>query len=274
MKRILFAAMLAVPIFAQAQLKTDWFNDGFEPQTSIGAEVNGAYKLLGDRTLQPVIVAVLDDGVDIDHPDLVGKIWTNTAETPDNGVDDDGNGYVDDVHGWNFLGNPNGENIKGETLEITRLYREYANKFDSVNVANLSDGERKEYQKYLEYKKAYDEEVDEVKADFSEFSQMVAMYSGAKSYMSERIGRDSLSMQDLMDYLPADDEEGQVRDFLVYVESLGILDHLNEAEEYFNDRLNYHYNVDFDPRGIVNEAEAAREGIGYGNPMVWAVPMR
>lgn len=270
MKRILFAAMLAVPIFAEAQLKTDWFNDGFDPQTSVGAEVNAAYKLLGDRTLQPVIVAVLDDGVDIEHPDLRGKIWANAGEIPDNGKDDDGNGYVDDVHGWNFLGNPNGENVKGETLEITRLYRGYAKRFDSVDVAGLSDDGRREYQKYLEYKKDYDAEVEDVKAEFSEFSQMVALYAGAKAYMREKIGRDSLSMQDLMNFQPTDDEEGQVRDFLVYVESQGIMDHLNQAEKYFNDRLNYHYNLDFEPRGIVNEEEAARQGIGYGNPMVWA----
>lgn len=48
-------------------------------------------------------IAVIDTGVDLDHPDLVAKIWTNLEEIPDNGEDDDGNGYVDDVHGWNFV---------------------------------------------------------------------------------------------------------------------------------------------------------------------------
>lgn len=50
-----------------------------------------------------VIVAVLDTGVDINHPDLRANIWTNAAEIPNNNLDDDGNGFVDDVHGWDFV---------------------------------------------------------------------------------------------------------------------------------------------------------------------------
>jgi len=56
-----------------------------------------------------VVIAVLDSGVDLDHPDLASKIWTNPGEIPDNGVDDDGNGYVDDVHGYDFCGDNVGD---------------------------------------------------------------------------------------------------------------------------------------------------------------------
>jgi len=50
-----------------------------------------------------VVIAVIDSGADLDHPELKDKIWTNSGETPGNGKDDDGNGYVDDVHGWDFV---------------------------------------------------------------------------------------------------------------------------------------------------------------------------
>lgn len=53
---------------------------------------------------EDVVVAVVDSGIDVTHPDLAANIWTNSGEIPDNGLDDDGNGFVDDVHGWNFTG--------------------------------------------------------------------------------------------------------------------------------------------------------------------------
>ena len=62
-----------------------------------------------------VVVAVLDGGVDLDHPDLAANIWTNPGEIPGNGLDDDGNGYVDDVHGYDFVGDfPGGDGSPGE----------------------------------------------------------------------------------------------------------------------------------------------------------------
>ena len=52
-----------------------------------------------------VVIAVIDSGIDLDHEDLAANIWTNPGEIPGNGIDDDGNGYVDDVHGWDFAAN-------------------------------------------------------------------------------------------------------------------------------------------------------------------------
>src|SRR3954471_7934914 len=81
------------------QLK-DYRTDGV-----FGAGITRAYtELLKGKTAHPVIVAVIDMGVDTAHEDLIGHIWTNSKEIPGNGVDDDHNGYVDDIHGWNFLG--------------------------------------------------------------------------------------------------------------------------------------------------------------------------
>jgi len=54
-----------------------------------------------------VVVAVIDSGMDLQHQDLAANLWTNPFEVPGNGIDDDGNGFVDDVHGWDFRGNDN-----------------------------------------------------------------------------------------------------------------------------------------------------------------------
>lgn len=71
-----------------------------------------AYKALAGKTSKTVVVAVIDSGIDVEHKDLQGKIWVNEDEVPNNGIDDDNNGYIDDIHGWNFLGGSDGKNQK------------------------------------------------------------------------------------------------------------------------------------------------------------------
>ena len=97
----------------------NWYNldpiiDGIQ-----GASVEKSYNILlvNKTPKKKIIVAVLDLGIDIYHEDLKSKIWINKNEIPNNGKDDDQNGYVDDINGWNFLGNENGENIEDEVLE-------------------------------------------------------------------------------------------------------------------------------------------------------------
>ena len=89
-----------------------------------GIGVQRAYRdlLAGKQPRQQVVVAIIDSGIDVNHPDLQANIWTNPREVAGNGQDDDGNGYVDDVHGWDFIGGPNGQDVDVDTYEITRVY--------------------------------------------------------------------------------------------------------------------------------------------------------
>ncbi len=88
--------------------------------------------LKGKKPKQKVIVAIIDVGMDISHPAFKGAIWTNKKEIPDNGVDDDGNGYIDDIHGWNFVGD-----CEVETYDCVREYVKfkstYENSTDTLN---------------------------------------------------------------------------------------------------------------------------------------------
>lgn len=109
-KHILPAALCLFSATAMAQLPLDWHLQA--PHDSIyGADVNGAYKLLQGKKSKPVTVAIISSGFDSQHEDLKEVIWTNPKEKPDNKKDDDKNGYVDDIHGWNFLGKADGTNI-------------------------------------------------------------------------------------------------------------------------------------------------------------------
>jgi len=254
-------------ISIQAQEKTDWFNLSFTEGKTAGAEVNDALRLIGGRPLDTIIVAVIDDGVDIYHEDFEGKIWTNSGEIPDNGVDDDGNGYIDDVHGWNYLGNPQGENIKHETLELTRLFRKYNSQFEGRDAESIPKDETKAYEKYLSYKAAFEEELKAIEAQFSEYAQLAALYDGAQSFYRSEAGKDTIEARDIAEWKPESQDGEQVKSFLLLAEREGLSDYLEDGDEYFTAYLEYNLNVDFDPRPLVNEDELA---VGYGNEMVWA----
>lgn len=133
----------------------NWYNDG-----GAGMDTDKAYKMLKKRESQTVIVAIIDSGMDIEHEDLKGQIWVNEDEIPGNGIDDDNNGYIDDVHGWNFLGNANGENANDIRLEMTRIYAELDKKYGKMPVKITSEEESAEYDLYLEVK----EEVESNRA--------------------------------------------------------------------------------------------------------------
>jgi len=99
-----------------------------------GISLNKAYDFIHSKNLKskPILVAVIDSGIDTAHEDLKEILWTNTGEIPGNGVDDDKNGYIDDVHGWNFVGGRDGRNVKDNSSEAVRLYYMYKNKFQSL----------------------------------------------------------------------------------------------------------------------------------------------
>lgn len=98
------------------QLKR-WSHLDVLTDTIPGMSVDKAYaELLKDKKGTKVIVGIIDSGVDIEHPDLAAAVWTNPKEIAGNGIDDDNNGYIDDMHGWNFLGNITKENLEYERI--------------------------------------------------------------------------------------------------------------------------------------------------------------
>ncbi len=115
------------------------------------------------RIKQPgreVTVAVIDGGVDITHEDLKANIWVNEDETPGNGKDDDNNGYVDDVHGWNFIGGPDGQNVDNDTFEVTRIYARLHPKYHNADSTVLSGEELQKYQLYQKVKNEYQYQIN------------------------------------------------------------------------------------------------------------------
>ena len=123
----------------------DWFLRDPETDHLQGVSVEKTYAtLLKGKPSKTVIVAVIDSGIDIEHEDLKDVIWTNEDEIPNNGIDDDKNGYVDDVHGWNFIGGKNG-NVNEDTYEVTREYLRLKPLYENVDEKKVSKKNRAEY---------------------------------------------------------------------------------------------------------------------------------
>src|SRR5690625_1035851 len=134
---LLMSFMLWQPATAQSpnEYTENWQLLDPEEDSIYGTSVIRAYdELLKNRTPHKVIVAVIDSGVDTAHVDLQGHIWANKGEIPGNGKDDDHNGYVDDTHGWNFLGGKDTSVIK-ESSELEREYAKLQKRFDGITSA-------------------------------------------------------------------------------------------------------------------------------------------
>lgn len=135
----------SISTFAQGtSVSRNWHLLSYEKDSVYGIGADRAYKeLLKGRKSTPVVVAVIDSGIDTTHEDLRSVLWTNPKEIPGNNIDDDGNGYIDDIHGWNFLGGKDGRSIKDDSDEATREYFRYKKIYG--NPDSTMDPQSREY---------------------------------------------------------------------------------------------------------------------------------
>jgi len=126
----------------------NWHHKSILSDSIMGISSETAYSLLPKKKGANIIVAVLDLEVNIKHLDLQNKIWINKDEIPNNNKDDDGNGYIDDIHGWNFLGTTNKDSILYQTAESTRIVRAFQEKFQEKEITDINESEVKKYNLY------------------------------------------------------------------------------------------------------------------------------
>ncbi len=151
---IIASLFFSTSLLAQKKAPDNWQLLDPVSDKVYGAGVEKAYEKLKGKKAQTVIVAVIDSGTDIEHEDLKNIIWTNPGEIPDNGIDDDKNGYIDDVHGWSFLGGKNGD-INYEASELARMYQRMNKKFSNADTTKFIGPEVKEFAEYKKIKTAF-----------------------------------------------------------------------------------------------------------------------
>ncbi len=219
---IVFAALfLGATAFAQIsknEVPKNWYQ--LDPVTTgyNGISLQKAYDLVKTKKLKSkrVIVAVIDSGIDTTHEDLKPILWTNPKEIPGNGIDDDKNGYIDDVHGWNFLGGKDGRNVKEDSYEGARVYHKLKNKWEGKTAADaISAADKKEF---ADFERAKQKTVGDV--DPQQSKQIKFMYGKVvkgDSVIRKELGKSSYTSVDMEAYKPTDADATMTKAILINI---------------------------------------------------------
>ena len=287
MKKLLIAAAFYAgfaTIAAQTATPNDkdqktWYHKDYATTKVYGVNTENAYKFLESKGLKPktVVVGVLDSGVEVDHPGLAKNMWKNPNEVPNNGKDDDGNGYVDDIFGWNFLGGKNAD-IDVDNMEVTRVVKKYQSVFEGPDSAKNKENQAKmpeEFAMYMKSKEVFTKKSQEAKQNV----QLYTMIKNAIPDMVKLLGNKTLTKENLATIKPSTQQEAMAMQVLAQVsndpqvvgksaaEVKTYMDaQMKEALDYFTPQAEKGYNLDFDPRKeIVGDNYDDYSEKNYGN---------
>ncbi len=256
------AAAPAAPVVREAPL--DWHlldptADGLPGISVLRAE----RELLRDKQPQRVItVAVIDGGVDTSHAALRSRLWTNAREIAGNGRDDDNNGFVDDVRGWNFIGGGDGKNVGEDTFEVTRL---------AVLCADSSSAGRARIPApYRETCPTIQSEFAKKRGEAQETMGTVTQIDGVLMrilpVLRRAAGSDTLTLAKVTALQAANDTVRQARQIFLQLAANGISpDDVADAKKAYGSRLQYGFNLTFNPRPIVGDDYPDTLVKRYGN---------
>jgi len=226
--------MFAQGTSAKKDLPKGWHlldkdQDGF-----YGISLNKAYEFAKQKKLKSktVIVAVIDSGIDTLHEDLKGVLWTNPKEIPGNGIDDDGNGYVDDVHGWNFIGGKDGKNVKDDASEEARVYYAFKAQFDVQNLdtASLSATDKENYHMWVKARKTIMGDGSDNGVDLVMLHRALEASVKSDSILQQAIGRSEYTGNDLDTFQTKSTETRNAKSLFLYLfKANKIMDMTNKA---------------------------------------------
>ena len=271
------AAIIATPIqnidtnpiknvpLTDEQLK-NWGAMDLVKDTVPGMSVDRAYnEIIKNRKGETVIVGVIDSGVDIEHEDLKNVIWTNPGEIAGNGIDDDKNGFVDDIHGWNFLGD-----ITGENMEFVRIIRKLKPKYEGKSESSVSAADRKEFAIYQKAKAEYEKELADITSNKMRYEQILSQLKPIHTAMTEKLGKENYTKEDLAAIKnPSSEEQQQIamlNQMLNFADSVPeVIKELEGGVKYFTGRLDNNFNMTQDFRSVLGDDPNDISDINYGN---------
>jgi len=265
----------AGPTVAEAA-EAQWYLRDPQQDNTPGTGTTRTYaELLKGRTATPVVVAVIDSGIDTAHVDLKPILWRNPREIPGNGIDDDQNGYVDDIHGWSFLGGKDGRNVDVETLESTRVVAKYGPRFAGKTRAQVPVAQRADYDMYVQAKKAYTARRKELTEQLAQTDQARTGISSLSGALKEKLGiqkLDTATLRKLSTTLPDPNLQGALSSFYQGMRQMGVgdtdalLTELDNGVKDQRDQLTYSLDTKFNPRkDIIGDNPDDTSQRNYGN---------
>ena len=267
--------------YAQTKAPDNWFNLDPTENNVNGVSTEKVYnELLKGKTGRTVVVAVIDGGVDYLHEDLKDIIWNNPREIPGNGIDDDKNGYIDDIHGWNFIGGKDGRNIDKESLEVTRKYAKFKSKFDNVQASKVSKADKEDYDAYQLAKTEVEAKLKEGTDALAEYEGTKTIYVGALNAIETALGGKAVTKANVEAVKTGTNQNLIIgKNILAKMMSMGkdvssiaaikaeLLEPIQEGIDYYETKVKYQYNPEYNPRAdIVKDNYADSNEKYYGNP--------
>ena len=238
-----------------------------------GISADKAYReLLAGRPATPVLVAVIDSGIDSTQQDLKPVLWRKTSEVAGNGLDDDHNGYPDDVRGWSFLGGPDGRNIDVETLEQTRIYGQYRDQFEGKTRKQVRAADRDKFDMYEKAKAVYLKDKKAEDERYARLSEAVEKTGTLFEHLKKELAvstLDSALLHRTATQRPELAEAGPAYAFLQrnrFASNEAAMTALNGSRDRSRNNLEKGLNPDYNPRAaIVGDHPADLGESRYGN---------
>ncbi len=250
--------------------KKSWSSKDLKMDTIPGMSVERTYEqILPGMSGQQVIVAVIDSGVDITHEDLKNKIWTNPKEIAGNGKDDDNNGYVDDIHGWNFLGD-----VNAEQLEFVRIIKRYDAQFSGQTLATVPANQKEIFLQYQKAKGEYDEKVATAQRQKTQYEQIAKQLKTSHPAIVKALGKEDYSQADLSTIKnPSEEMQNHIAfisQMFQYTDNIpDFLKNIEDGVDYFTNQLDANYNKTADFRSILGDDPYDITDVSYGNNNVY-----
>jgi len=214
---VLFSGATAFSQNSKGVLPKNWYLQDQEATGIYGISLDKAYDFVKTKKIKSkqVLVAVIDSGIDTLHEDLKPILWINPKEIPNNGIDDDKNGYIDDINGWNFLGGKDGRNVSKDSYEAARLYNKFKSKYGSLTLdeSSLKPEEMAELEMFKKAEKAIVGDINPLEISF--MKQLLPSFLRGDSVITKDLAKVEYSCADLEKYSSTNSDAKKTKAFLM-----------------------------------------------------------